>query len=100
MKGEQGTGGYGFRVGRHGKRRTDLHFPVDGFDSSLSRSPREEAIQLYFAVAGRYKLVVDASDIHDNRTRFELDLDLGDRDVDWIRLGGERVRISGRKNQQ
>jgi hypothetical protein len=84
--------GYGIRPGKTG-RVTRWTVPVDGFDPSLARTPRSPVPQLYFSVPGRYRLVLVAADVHGERRKFEVELDVGEREVDWLRVGQERIRL-------
>lgn len=88
--------GYGIRPGRSG-RVTRWTVPVDGFDPSLARTPRSPVPQLYFSVAGRYQMVLTAVDVHGERRELKIDLEVGEREVDWLRLGQDRVRLRGRR---
>lgn len=95
LRGPEGTSGYGIQVPGQSGRIVDWSLPVDGFDPSLARSPRKEELRLFFGVPGRYRLEFEVSDVHGNRTHFELPLEAGDSDHDWIRISEESVRLSG-----
>lgn len=99
LEGPEGAVGHGMRIPGRAGRHTTWRLPVDGFDPSLSRTPRDEAGQLFFGVPGRYRLVLEATDVHGNTTRFEVGLQAEERPGDWIQVSEETVRISGERER-
>jgi hypothetical protein len=95
LRGPEDTSGFGMLIpGRKG-RVVEWDLPVDGFDPSLSRTPRQKVPRLFFGIPGHYRLTFEIEDVQGNRTLFEIPLEAGEREVDWIRLSEESRRVGG-----